>query len=148
MGQPPREEHGEMDSSKPSVSWVLAARDPHKLAIFYADLLQTEAQRGLADHHWIVPLPSGGSLQIYTPSRHRPWPASGAVLAPCLQRVSRHSPLEDLRSWRADVIAIGGSSTEEPRQESFGAECWFTDPEGQGFLLLVTPSKEPTEDAM
>ena len=64
-----------MDSSKPSVSWVLAARDPHKLATFYACLLQTEAQRGLADHHWIVPLPSGGSLQIYTPSRHRPWPA-------------------------------------------------------------------------
>lgn len=137
-----------MDSSKPSVSWVLAARDPHKLATFYAGLFQTEAQRGVADHHWIVPLSSGGSLQIYTPSRHRPWPASGAVLAPCLQRVSRHTPLEDLRSWRTDVIAMGGSSTEEPRQESFGAECWFTDPEGQRFLLLVTQSKEPPEEAM
>ena len=93
-----------MDSSKPSVSWVLAARDPHKLATFYACLLQTEAQRGLADHHWIVPLPSGGSLQIYTPSSHRPWPASGAVLAPAFSS-QPPQPLEDLRSWRADVIA-------------------------------------------
>ncbi|CAK23899.1 Conserved hypothetical protein [Synechococcus sp. WH 7803] len=147
-GRPPREQHGEMHSSKPSVSWVLAARDPHKLANFYAGLLQTEAQTGLADHHWIVPLPSGGSLQIYTPSRHRPWPASGAVLAPCLQRVTCHNPLEDLRCWRAEVLAMGGSSPEEPRQESFGAECWLTDPEGQRFLLLVTQAKEPTEEAM
>lgn len=131
-----------MDKPTPSLSWVLAARDPQRLAAFYAGLLQTEAQAGLADHHWIVPLPAGGSLQIYTPSRHRPWPASGAVLAPCFQRSTTNTPLEELWSWRADVIAMGGGSTEDPRQESFGAECWLKDPEGQSFLLLVTRSRD------
>ena len=136
-----------MQDPKPTLSWVLAARDPQRLAAFYAGLLQTEACTGLAEHHWIVPLPEGGSLQIYTPSRRRPWPASGAVLAPCLQRVTRHNPLQELRSWRDEVIALGGSSAEEPRQESFGAESWLKDPEGQRFLLLVTQSKESPEEA-
>ena len=137
-----------MQDPKLTLSWVLAARDPQRLAAFYAGLLQTEARKGLAEHHWIVPLPEGGSLQIYTPSRRRPWPASGAVLAPCLQRVTSHNSLEDLRSWRDGVIALGGSSTEEPRQESFGAECWLKDPEGQRFLLLVIQSKEAPQEAM
>lgn len=137
-----------MDRPKPSVSWVLAARDSHKLATFYAGLFQTEVHAGLAEHHWIVPLPEGGSLQIYTPSSRRRWPTSGSVLAPCLQRVTSHSPLDELRAWRAEVIAMGGSSPEDPRQESFGAECWLTDPEGQRFLLLVTQAKKSAQEAM
>ena len=131
-----------MDNTNPSVSWVLAARAPQRLAAFYAGLLQTEVHAGLAEHHWIVPLPEGGSLQIYTPSSSRGWPTSGFVLAPCLQRVTSQSPMDELRSWREEVIAMGGSSAEDPRQESFGAECWLMDPEGQRFLLLVTQAKE------
>ena len=92
----------------------------------------------MADHHWIVPLPAQGTLQIYTPSRGRPWPAIGSALAPCLQRRVQTDPLQELQAWHQHVIDLGGRSSEEPRQESFGAECWLEDPEGQRFLLLVT----------
>ena len=127
-----------MNAEDISLSWVLASRRPAQLAKFYADLLGTSARSGMADHHWIVPLPAQGTLQIYTPSRGRPWPAIGSALAPCLQRRVQTDPLQELQAWHQHVIDLGGRSSEEPRQESFGAECWLEDPEGQRFLLLVT----------
>ena len=123
-----------------ALSWVLAARRPEQLARFYADLLGTSFKPGVAAHHWIVLLQGQGSLQIYTPSRNRPWPASGSALAPCLQRRAKADPLLELQAWQQRVIQLGGRSTEEPRLESFGAECWLEDPEGQKFLLLVLRS--------
>lgn len=134
-------DHVLMKADDISVSWVLASRKPKQLAKFYADLLGTSPKPGLADHHWMVSLPSQGTLQIYTPSRSRPWPASGAALAPCLQRKAETDPLRELRAWQSHVIQLGGRSTEEPRLESFGAECWLEDPEGQKFLLLVLRSR-------
>ena len=120
-----------------ALSWVLAARRPEQLARFYADLLGTSFKPGVAAHHWIVLLQGQGSLQIYKPSRNRPWPASGSALAPCLQRRAKADPLLELHAWQQRVIQLGGRSTEEPRLESFGAECWLEDPESQRFLLLV-----------
>ena len=131
-------DHGVMNAEDISLSWVLASRRPAQLAKFYADLLGTSPRPGMADHHWIVPLPAQGTLQIYTPSRGRPWPAIGSALAPCLQRRVQTDPLQELQAWHQHVIDLGGRSSEEPRQESFGAECWLEDPEGQRFLLLVT----------
>ena len=129
-----------MNADDISLSWVLASRRPQRLARFYADLLGTSPRQGVADHHWIVPLPAQGILQIYTPSRNRQWPAVGSVLAPCLQRKVPEDPLRELQAWQQHVIQLGGRSTEQPRMESFGAECWLEDPEGQKFLLLVLQS--------
>ena len=129
-----------MNADDIALSWVLASRRPEQLARFYAELLGTSPKAGIASHHWIVSFPGPGSLQIYTPSRHRPWPASGSVLAPCLQRKTAADPLLELQAWQRHVIELGGRSTEEPRLESFGAECWLEDPEGQKFLLLVLRS--------
>ena len=129
-----------MNGDDIALSWVLASRRPEQLARFYADLLGTIPKAGMASHHWIVSLPGQGSLQIYTPSRNRPWPTSGSVLAPCLQRKAKADALLELQAWREHVIALGGRSTEDPRLEAFGAECWLEDPEGQKFLLLVLRS--------
>ena len=133
-------DHVGMTGDDIALTWVLAARRPELLARFYADLLGTNPKPGVAAHHWIVPLHGQGSLQIYTPSRNRPWPAAGSALAPCLQRRAKADPLLELQTWQQRVIQLGGRSTEEPRLESFGAECWLEDPEGQRFLLLVLPS--------
>lgn len=130
-------DHVGMTSDDIALSWVLASRSPEQLARFYADLLGTNPKPGVAAHHWIVPLQGQGRLQIYTPSRKRPWPASGSALAPCLQRRAKADPLLELQAWHQRVIQLGGRSTEEPRLESFGAECWLEDPQGQSFLLLV-----------
>ena len=128
-----------MSAEATSLSWILASRQPRQLAGFYAELLNTSVRTGLADHHWIVPLGTSGTLQIYTPSRNRPWPSSGSVLAPCLQRQVEADPLAALTTWQEQVMGLGGRSTEPPRLEPFGAECWMEDPEGQRFLLLVLP---------
>tara|TARA_B100001063_G_scaffold222325_1_gene228699 strand:+ start:4460 stop:4978 length:519 start_codon:yes stop_codon:yes gene_type:complete len=130
-------DHVEMNGDDLALSWVLASRRPEQLAKFYADLLGTKPKPGVASHHWIVPLQAQGCLQIYTPSRNRPWPASGSALAPCLQRRAKEDPLLELQAWHQHVIQLGGMSTEAPRLEAFGAECWLEDPEGQKFLLLM-----------
>ena len=134
-------DHVGMNGDDIALSWVLASRRPEQLATFYAELLGTTPKPGVAAHHWIVPLQAQGSLQIYTPSRNRPWPDSGSALAPCLQRRAKADPLVELQCWQQHVIQLGGKSTEEPRLESFGAECWLEDPEGQRFLLLVLPAE-------
>ena len=140
------DERSVMAAEVTSLSWILASRQPRQLAGFYAELLNTSVRSGLADHHWIVPLKPSGTLQIYTPYRSRPWPTSGSVLAPCLQRQVDADPLAALTRWQEQVKALGGRSTESPRREPFGAECWMEDPEGQRFLLLVLPSRPGTHD--
>ncbi|TCD57287.1 VOC family protein [Synechococcus sp. BS55D] len=126
-------------SSHPSLSWVLASKEPKALAAFYASLFQTAHRPGLAATHWLVDLPDGGLLQIYRPSRQRSSPVPGQALAPCLQRteVSPHQAFAALQRWIADACQLGASIREDPRLESFGAECWLEDPEGHGVLLLV-----------
>jgi hypothetical protein len=38
---------------------------------------------------------------------------------------------------------LGARRREAARLESFGAECWMEDPEGQPFLTLVLPQAAP-----
>ena len=128
-----------MSAEKASLSWVLAANNPQSLAEFYAKALGCSCRAGLSDQHWMVSLPTGGTLQIYRPSRLRPWPIRGAALAPCFQRVGSDHPETELGHWIEQLEALGARRREAARLESFGAECWMEDPEGQPFLTLVLP---------
>ena len=120
-----------------SMSWVLAAHNPQKLAEFYAQALNCSCRAGLSDQHWTVSLPTGGTLQVYRPSRRRPWPIRGAAMAPCLQRKSNSRAETELETWIRQLEGLGAQRREHTRLESFGAECWMEDPEGQPFLTLV-----------
>ena len=71
------------------ISWVLAAEDSTRLATFYSELFQATLMPGVAEHHCIVQFSDGTRLEIYQPSRRRPFPDRGKALAPCL-RLSRH----------------------------------------------------------
>ena len=126
-----------MSAGTTSLSWVLVANNPQSLAEFYAKALGCSCRAGLSDHHWIVSLPTGGTLQIYRPSRQRPWPIRGAALAPCFQQIGTNNPLAELGRWIEQLEALGARRRETARLESFGAECWMEDPEGQPFLTLV-----------
>ncbi len=96
---------------------VLAADNPAALARFYAEL-----------------------LEVYTPSRSRPQPKQPGRLALCLQRQADGSAaLAVLNDWITAAMALGASLQDPPRQESFGAEAWLLDPEGNRLLLLVVP---------
>ena len=121
----------------PAVSVVLAATNPNGLADFYAALLQVPAQPGLSDSHWLVPLPGGGLLELYAPSRLRPPLRPGGRLAPCLRRCGDR---ETLAAWVTAACHQGAELEEGPRQEPFGWEAWLRDPEGNRVLLVVSPA--------
>lgn len=119
-------------------SIVLAADDPARLACFYGALLKVEPHQGLSATHWRVSWPAGGFLELYAPSRRRPQPRQQGRLALSLQRqADGDRPAEVLKTWIDVALAQGASVLDPPRQESFGAEAWLLDPEGNRLLLLV-----------
>ena len=123
-----------------SGSIVLASEDPANLARFYRALLEVEPQAGLHASHWRVPLPAGGWLELYAPSRRRSQPRQQGRLALCLQRrADAAAGLALLDLWISTALALGASLQEPPRQEPFGAEAWLLDPEENRLLLLLLP---------
>ena len=122
--------------SSTNLSWVLAAEDPQRLASFYAALLERPQREGFSESHCIVDLAGGGRLEIYRPSRQRPFPLRGRAMAPCLRLASSDVPLEDLQHQLPAWLALGASLIEPARQEAFGAEVWLADPEGNPVLVV------------
>ena len=121
-------------------SIVLAADDPAALARFYGGLLEVEPQPGLSPSHWRLPWPAGGWLEVYGPSRSRPQPRQQGRLALCLQRQADGTgTVALLNAWITTALLLGASALDPARQESFGAEAWLLDPEGNRLLLLVLP---------
>ena len=121
-------------------SLVLAAEDPAGLVRFYGALLALEPQPGLRSKHWRLPWPAGGWLELYAPSRNRPQPRQQGRLALCLQRqADGPGALAVLQAWISMALELGASVGDPPWQESFGAEAWLLDPEGNRLLLLVLP---------
>ena len=121
-------------------SIVLAADDPAALARFYGGLLEVEPQPGLSPSHWRLPWPAGGWLEVYWPSRSRPQPRQQGRLALCLQREADGTgTVALLNAWITTALLLGASALDPARQESFGAEAWLLDPEGNRLLLLVLP---------
>ena len=119
------------------ISWVLAAQDSARLARFYSELFQATLVPGVAQHHSIVQFSDGTRLEIYRPSRRRPFPARGRALAPCLRLPPSKEPLPELQRLLSNALQRGGSLLEEARLEPFGAEAWIHDPEGNPLLLLA-----------
>ena len=100
-----------------------------------------EPQPGLSSTQWRLPWPAGGWLEVYAPSRRRPQPRQPGRLALCLQRPAEDSPaVAVLNDWINAALALGASLQDPARLESFGAEAWLLDPEGNRLLLLVLPA--------
>ena len=117
--------------------WVLAADDTGILGRFYSDLFQARLMPGMGDHHCVVEFGDGTRLEIYRPSRKRPFPTRGRALAPCLRLDPSMDPLPELRRLLSTALECGGSLLEDARVEAFGAEAWIQDPEGNPLLLLA-----------
>ena len=131
----------EQEATAITGSLVLAADDPAALARFYGDLLDMEPQPGLSSTHWRVRWPAGGWLEVYAPSKSRQQPRQQGRLALCLQRQAEEmGTLSLLHAWISKALDLGASAGDLPRQESFGAEAWLLDPEGNRLLLLVLPA--------
>ena len=118
-------------------SWVLASHQPGQLRLFYEALLNRKAQQGFSDQHWTLSLAEGVAMEIYRPSRSRPFPDRGRCLSICLRLDASQVPLEQLNRLMPELRRIGADVVEAPRLESFGAECWLQDPEGNNCLIVV-----------
>ena len=129
--------------SSTNLSWVLAAEDPQRLAGFYAALWECPQVQGFSGSHWIVEPAGGCRLEIYRPSRQRPFPPRGRAMAPCLRLAPSKAPLEHLQQQLPAWIALGASLIEPARLEAFGAEVWLADPEGNP-VLVVQPFPRAT----
>ena len=121
-----------------SITWVLAAHNPESLARFYATAFGTIAEPGFSSQHWRVPLADGGCLEIYRPSRSRPFPERGRTLAPCLKLSACEHPLVQLGACLPELIASGTRVQQPPRLEPFGAEAWLEDPEENPLLVVAS----------
>ena len=99
-----------------ALSLVLAADQPTQLARFYGQLLDQQPQPGLSGNHWRLPLPEGGWLELYAPSRDRPLARQRGRLALCLQ-------VSALQIWLQRACGAGAELLEPPRQEPFGLEA-------------------------
>ena len=119
------------------ISWVLASHDPGRLRLFYEALLNRQASQGFSPQHWTLPLAEGLDLELYRPSRSRPFPERGRCLSLCLRLEASQDPLVTLTSLLPDLQGAGAAILEPPRRESFGAECWLRDPEGNSCLIVV-----------
>ncbi|MED5383198.1 MAG: VOC family protein [Cyanobacteriota bacterium] len=119
------------------ISWVLASHDPGRLRLFYEALLNRQASQGLSPQHWTLPLAEGLDLELYRPSRSRSFPERGRCLSLCLRLEASPDPLVTLTSLLPDLQGAGAAILEPPRRESFGAECWLRDPEGNSCLVVV-----------
>ena len=126
------------------LTWVLASLEPERLAQFYAALLGLDPRPGLSPSHWLVTTATGLDLQFYRPSRQRSLAAQGRAWSPCFSEQTEDEPLQLLQHWCEQACEQGAQQGDAPRLEPFGAECWMKDPDGNDFLLLVTPSSSST----
>ena len=80
-------------------------------------------------------------MELYAPSKSRQQPRQQGRLALCLQRQADGTgALPGLHDWISKALGLCPSVQDPPRQESFGAEAWLLDPEGNRLLLLVLPA--------
>lgn len=82
--------------------------------------------------------------RLPTGQRSRPQPRQLGRLGLWLQR---HADAADaigtlalLQAWIATALDLGASAGDLPRQDSFDAEAWLLDPEGNRVLLLGVPA--------
>ncbi len=117
---------------------MIASKNPQNLCKFYASAIHGEIVQGINNtHFWVYQKASKLKIQIYRPSRSKPWPLIGKALAPCLQNKASKNPLITLENWTEELISYGAIAIENPNLESFGAEAWMKDPEGNYFLAYV-----------
>ena len=122
------------------VSTVIAAHHPRELAEFYASFNDVEVVEGINNNHFVLFLPNGLKIEFYKPSKASSWPEKGRSCALCFKKEPSSDSLQSLNDWSSELIGLGGKLLTDVKVQSFGAEVWLLDPEGNVFLILVPSS--------
>ena len=119
-------------------NFLIASLKPRELSEFYALLGNGKVVKGFNSSHYLIMYRQNYKIQIYKPSHEIIRPLEGlSAFSICFQKKPNIEPLMKLKEWCKEIVSLGGHVYEEPRNESFGAETWLLDPEGNTFLLLV-----------
>ncbi len=119
------------------ISLVLASQDPKKLAEFYAFVINGEVHLGFNNKNYRVLSQNGLIIETYLPSQQKPLPSKGKASSYCFKGLPSKNPLIKIKEWCSELINQGAIVVENPVIESFGAEAWMADPEGNHFLILI-----------
>ena len=119
------------------VSLVIASMKPEKLSEFYAFATNGDIKPGFNEDHYLIIHPCGLNIQVYRPSERRTLSEKGRASSLCLQQAPSDKPISAISEWVKNLISRGAVVFEQPKLESFGAESWLIDPEGNYFLIVV-----------
>ena len=119
------------------ISLVIASEQPQKLSEFYAFATNGDLQQGKNKDHYLITHHNGMNIQVYRPSEKESFPNRSRMTALCLQQSPSLDPLLTINEWSSILASMGASICDDPRLESFGAESWMIDPEGNHFLIFV-----------
>ncbi len=119
------------------VSWVIASEHPEKLAMFYSFVIDGEINPRLSNASYCLVQRGNIQIQIYLPSKNRQLLPKGGSTAVCFQKPPSANPLLTLSRWGALLLDQGASFVEAPLAQSFGAEAWLSDPDGNLFIAFV-----------
>ena len=119
------------------LSLALASRDPQKLSEFYAFATNGDLQSGMNSNHFLIAHSNGFLIQIFCPAKKSSWSNRGRTAALCLQQAPSLNPLLTIGEWVDTLMSRGAVVVDHPKLESFGAEAWLTDPDGNYFLIFV-----------
>ncbi len=119
-------------------SFLIASAKPRELSQFYALVCNGKVIKGFNSNHYLIMYSENYKIQIYKPSTEIfKSVEEPLVFSICFQKEPSLDPSFKLKEWCDELIALGSQTYKKPRAESFGAEAWMSDPEGNYFLLFV-----------
>ena len=125
-----------------TASFIIASSKPRDLAEFYASVCNETVSQGFVNDHYLIIYRDLCKIQIYKPSHRRSFLVKGSQSCViCFQKEPNQNPLFILKKWCKEIISFGAKVYEEPILETFGAEAWILDPDGNRFVLFVPLKK-------
>ncbi len=125
-----------MDFAQASI--LISSSEPLKLAKFYSLLIEANYSKGFSNNDFSIIAEKSLSIRIFKPSSkplsHR---NENPTLSFCFEKPSSTSPSSVIQDWIDYAISLGATLLNGPFLESFGAEAWLSDFEGNRFLLFV-----------
>ena len=124
-------------------SILISSSEPNKLAQFYSFLLKSSLCKGITEKDLVLKPSNALSISFFKPSKKRIFARqSQPSVSLCFEKPPSKEPLLTLVNWIDELSGYGGKIVDGPRLEPFGAEAWFSDLDGNKFLILV-PSLQP-----
>ncbi len=109
---------------------TIPVADQDSALVFYRDVLgfEVRADTAFGDARWLAVAPSGSQVDF---TLHPPFP--GRAAPGWQQGLVLHT--DDIAGVVA-ALRAAGAEVADPQQTGWGAQTQFTDPDGNGFVLL------------